>query len=94
MLFFFTLSAFIPKEGQIAICSEENNVTVWLYRGDEFINTYLFNYGNLLTITLKPCEYKCQFRTGSGREGVVEIELNKREYLKVQIPPPFNIVSA
>ena len=87
MLFFFIASAFIPKEGQIAICSEENNVTAWLYRDEEFINTYFFNYGNVLTITLKPGEYKCEYKTGSGREGVIEIELKKREYLKVQIPP-------
>jgi len=81
------LNALIPDIGKISICSQENSTTVWLYRGEELINTYLFNYGNILTITLKPGEYKCQYKAGSGNEGVVEVDLKKGEYLKVQIPP-------
>ncbi len=81
------LNAFIPNEGKISICSKENNVTVCLYVGEQFINTYLFDYGNILTIKLSPGFYKCQYKTGSGTEGVIEIELKKREILKIQIPP-------
>jgi hypothetical protein len=77
----------LPVDGHITLFSIENHLTCWIQSDTKCLNTYLLDYGGIVSIKLPPGNYRCEYKASSGKEGTILIDLKISDNLKIQLPP-------